>query len=346
MNMKPFRILILCLLLLTATFLIEARCSAQAFCALRDPTAKIYESYPTATSYRSLVRTVDENIRQQVARELPFNIHFNELGRHTLYLAVKESQPVGLVHARSEAGNWGLTEIVWSLTPNLTVEDFSFQRCRSRKRSDVETAEFKRQLQGKSFRDLKQMLNANGTDIVGDKLKIGSESRELAAMVVRSALKTILVSKLAWAKELSIIQPLYFARAAFDSVAVVEKVEGPYTNNVLQEFSQHFKTGGKPGQFNIKRDEVLLLLCSDKNNKPLGYVVRTPWKSMNTEMLLWWTIRNDNVVKDVVAADGWPDEKSKKAFQAAIGLASDQFHKCSTAAELSGAEVLLLCKHN
>ena len=336
--------MILCLLL--TTLLIEARCDAQAFCALRDPTANIYASYPTATSYRSLVRTIDENIRQQVAKELPFNIHFNELGKHTLYLAVKGSQPVGLIHARSEAGNWGLTEIVWALTPNLTVEDFSFQRCRSRKRSEVETAEFKRQLQGKSFQDLKRLLTADGTAIVGDKLKIEPGSRELAAMVVRSALKTILVSKLAWSKDLSVIQPLYFANAAFDGVAVVEKVEGPYTNNVLQEFAQHFKTGNNENQFNIKRDDVLLLLCSDKNNKPLGYVVRTPWKSMNTEMLLWWTIRNDNVVEDVIAADGWPDEKSRKAFQSAIGLASDQFHKCSTAAELTGAEVLLLCKHN
>ena len=333
-------------LLLAGTCLVSTKLPAQAFCALRDPTSKIYDSYPQATSYRSLVRTIDENIRQRVARELPFTIHFNELGRHTLYLPVKEGQPLGLIHARSEAGAWGLTEIVWSLTPNLTIEDFSFQRCRSRKRSEVETAEFKRQLQGKNFRELKQMLNDNGTALVDGKLEIASTSRELAVMVLRSALKTILVSKLAWADDLAVIQPLYFAQQAFESVAIVEKVESPYSETVQQEFTRHFNTGSNKTVSNINRNEVLLLLLSDANNKPLGHVVRTPWKSMNTELLLWWTVRNDNVVTDVVATNGWPDEKTREAFEQVVGLASSKIPNCTSAAEIAGAEVLLLCKQN
>lgn len=331
------------LLTLVTIVSLDASLYAQAFCALRDPTSKIYEAYPAATSYRSLVRTIDESVRQQVSKELPFTIHFNELGRHTLYLPVKDGRPLGLVHARSEAGTWGLTEIVWSLTPNLTVQDFSFQRCRSRKRTKVESAEFKRQIQGKNFRELRQLLNENGTALRNNKLNISSDSQEIAAMVVRSALKTIVVSKLVWASDLAILQPLYFAHQAFDSVAVVEKIEAPYSERVLKILASNLQT---KKQTNIKRQDVLLIELSDSKKQTLGYIVRTPWKSMNTELLLWWTIRNDNVVKDVVAIDGWPDEKTKKGFQQVIGLASDQLHNCSTLAELTGAEVLLLCKQN
>ena len=333
-------------LTMIAVFVVNSQCDAQAFCALRDPTTRIYESYPTATSYRSLVRTVDESIRQRVGRELPFTIHFNELGRHTLYLPVKNEQPLGLIHARSEAGDWGLTEIVWTLTPNLVIEDFSFQRCRSRKRSKVETADFKRQLQGKNFRDLKRMLNQDGTAIVENKLKIESDSRDLAAMVVRSALKTILVSKLAWANDLAVIQPLYFARQAFDSVAEVAMIDAPYSSTVQTEFARHFPSNPGKTNSNINRDHVVVLQLSNEKGKSLGYVVRTPWKSMGTELVLWWTVRNDAVIKDVIAADGWPDEKSEKAFKQVIGLATDKVHKCTSAAEIAGAEVLLLCRHN
>ena len=336
----------ICCLTLMAVFVVCSHCSAQAFCALRDPTTRIYESYPAATSYRSLVRTVDESIRQRVGRELPFTIHFNELGRHTLYLPVKDGQPLGLIHARSEAGDWGLTEIVWTLTPNLIIEDFSFQRCRSRKRSKVETPEFKRQLQGKNFRDLKRMLNQGGTTIVENKLKIDADSRELAVMVVRSALKTILVSKLAWANDLAVIQPLYFARQAFDSVAEVAMIDAPYSSIVQTEFARHFPSSSGKSNSNIKRNQVLVLLLSDSQGKSLGYVVRTPWESMGTELMLWWAVRNDAVVKDVIAADGWPDEKSKNAFKEVIGLATDKVHECTSAAEIAGAEVLLLCRHN
>jgi len=117
----------------------------------------------------------------------------------------------------------------------------------------------------------------------------------------------------------------------------------PYSEAVQQRLAT-LQTGKENP--NIRRNDVLLIQLSDRNKKPLGYVVRTPWKSMDTELVLWWTIRNDNVVKDVMAIDGWPDKKTKEGFKQVIGLASDQLQKCSTAAELTGAEVLMLCKHN
>ena len=78
--------------------------SAQAYCGLRDPVRNIYRIYPEADAYRSIVRSVDKRTRTLVSERLPFTLHFNELAKHTVYVAVKETLPVGLVHVRSEKG--------------------------------------------------------------------------------------------------------------------------------------------------------------------------------------------------------------------------------------------------
>ena len=87
------------LCVIVAIWLQSGPAFGQAFCALRDPAKMIYEFYPEATSYKSIVRTVDDQVRQTVGSELPFSIHFNELGKHTLYVPIKDSKPLGVVHA-------------------------------------------------------------------------------------------------------------------------------------------------------------------------------------------------------------------------------------------------------
>ena len=118
----------------------------QAYCKLRDPVNSIKKLYPMATTYRSIVRTVDSSARDAVASAIPFKLHFNELGRHTLYVAMNKKKPVGLVHARSEKGRWGLVEIAWALDFDLRVRSFTFQRCRSPHRAEVESKVFKKNI--------------------------------------------------------------------------------------------------------------------------------------------------------------------------------------------------------
>ena len=57
---------------------------AQAYCALRDPVQTIYQLYPAATSYRSIVATVGEARRSDIASKSGLTLHHSELGRHTL----------------------------------------------------------------------------------------------------------------------------------------------------------------------------------------------------------------------------------------------------------------------
>jgi hypothetical protein len=73
-----------------------------AYCSLRDPVAAIQKLYPESNRYRSLVRLIDQEIRAEISREMPFTLHFNELGQHTLFLALADEKPVGFVHARKK----------------------------------------------------------------------------------------------------------------------------------------------------------------------------------------------------------------------------------------------------
>ncbi len=315
----------------------------QAYCALRDPTRYIRESYPEATSHRSIVRTVDESVRQRVADELPFTIHFNELGKHTLYLPVSGGRPLGLVHARSEAGRWGLVEIVWSLDPSLRVQGYSFQRCRARSRTAVETDAFKEQLVGMGSRQLRELLSGDGSTLAPGAMSIPPGAEDMAATLVRSALKTISVTRLVWARDLQIIRPLYHSYREFPATARVEQITTPYSSTVQSEIARSFPPANET---TIDRQEVTMLRIYDASGATLGHLIRTPWRSLDREAKVWWSVSRDLVIKAVFPDEQWPDEEVEESFEKLEGLAMSNVQACSSATEVVGGEVLLLCRHN
>ena len=334
------------LCVIVAIWLQSGPAFGQAFCALRDPAKMIYEFYPEATSYKSIVRTVDDQVRQTVGSELPFSIHFNELGKHTLYVPIKDSKPLGIVHARSEAGSHGLTEVVWSLTPNLEIKDFAFQRCRSRTRSAVESEKFKKQIVGKRFNDLRSLLSQDGQSLAPGKLTPEFQSLQIATTVIRSSLKTISVSKSAWQKDLAVLQPLYNANQAFPQAAQIRKIDQPYDDRVVAEFNRRFVTPSGNLGSSINRDGVMALQAVDRAGSKMGFVVKTPWSMGKQSINVWWTVTVGGEIKDVHADGGWPDAMTEQAFRKVVGFNKDKLSECSTAAEIAGAEVLLLAIHN
>jgi hypothetical protein len=175
---------------------------AVAYCALRDPVHSMQYFFPEFSNYRSIMGVVGPELRDQLDEKLPYEIHFNEFGKHMLYVAFDGKGAMGIVHARTEKGDWGLDELIWSFNMDMTVRDFRFQRSRSRWKAAIEHPEFKALLAGKSFDELRQLLNAEGTlfNDVGSILPEGAEI--LAATVLRSALKTIVVTEYVWGNEL------------------------------------------------------------------------------------------------------------------------------------------------
>ena len=191
---------------------------------------------------------------------------------------------------------------------------------------------------------MKAMLSEDGNSLAEGKVTTSADSKELAAIVIRSALKTIAVTEFTWKQELMVIQPLYHVNQAFPETTRIEKINQPYTESVVQAFRSAFKTSSGKDSSSIQREQVELYKSIAADGQAGGFVARTPWEMDGTRLNLWWYIRKDGVISDVKSQGGWPTTKTEKAFESAVGLASDQLQKCSTAAEIAGAEVLLLVR--
>ena len=151
------------------TILLSNTVFAVAYCALRDPTDAIHHFYPELSRYEALDGKVDEAVREHLTGRLA-NLHFDEFGTHTLYAVYSDSGTSGFVHARTEKGDWGLDEMVWSLNPDLSIADFRFQRTRSRHAAIIEGAPFVTWLSGRNADELVQLLDAEGLYLANDPL--------------------------------------------------------------------------------------------------------------------------------------------------------------------------------
>lgn len=319
--------------------LVTHEAGGQAFCALRDPVTHIYQAYPTADSYRSIVRTVTEEVREKVGSELPFTIHFNELGRHTLYVPTQNSKPLGLLHVRSEKGAWGLVEIAWSFDVSMRIRHFSFQRCRSRQRKLIESDEFRKQILGKNMNELRALLNADGTALAPNGIRVTPQADKLATTVVRSAIKTLSVTQHAWSMDLDMLRILNHAYTAFPEASKIAQIQDVYSDDVLRNLELHLQSKGSSA---ISRDGVLALRVLDDDDNTVGHVYRTPWKSLNYRVTLWWNISSDLTIKEVIPEGDWPDQDVAMSFRQAQGTSFQDIHQCSTAVQMIGAELLIL----
>ncbi len=175
-----------------------------AYCSLRDPIAQIGQLFPQKTNQLSIVKSVNTAIRDQVKLALPSNdLHFAELGEHTLYVAMNKSEALGYVHVRSEQSTWGLVEIIWALDKDLKINNFAFQRCRSPKKKIINDDNFKKMFIGKNYQELKEMLSSDGVTANNLLLDKAESAPQLASVILRCAVKTLLITDILWGEELT-----------------------------------------------------------------------------------------------------------------------------------------------
>ena len=183
-------------LLIIASVLLSTNAYGVAFCALRDPVAQIKTLYPNYVAYESEVR----NIKASQANErlsktgLPVFLHAKEIGKHTLFYIRDAQDLVGLVHVRSEPGDWGLVEIAWALNPEGEIVDYTFQRCRGGFCAEAEEPEFREYFKGLSTAGLSQFFNKTG-EIVPPKAVL---NQNLYETMVLSAVKTLVLTDAFW----------------------------------------------------------------------------------------------------------------------------------------------------
>ena len=103
----------------------------------------------------------------------------------------------GFVHVRSERGKWGLSELAWSLDAELNILGFKFQRSRESGQNYAESEAYQKQLKGLGTSELSEHLKQKASGQPG-RIKAPLEFEALSEMIVRSALKTIAVTRTVW----------------------------------------------------------------------------------------------------------------------------------------------------
>ena len=324
-------LLVLCCSLGSAT----SAC-AQAFFALRDPPRSIHETWPTATSFKSIVRTMTDDIRNGVASELPFPIRFNQLGRrNTLYFPMRDGQPLGLVHARSETAKRGFIEIIWSLDPRLRIREFSFQRCWPRAGAELEKEPFQKQIIGRNLNEMRALVTNNGQSLAAGQLQYPRGAEELVLTVVKSGIKTLAVTKVGWKTELQEMRRSYETLTAFPTLNEVRRIQSPYRSDVVKAIDQAL-----PAESVLDRNSVVVTRAINQRGEILGHVIKT--RIGRTTDDLWWIINPNRTIKDVIPDPTWADSTTQTAYESTKALSIQDLENCSTTAELTAAEVLVL----
>ena len=176
---------------------LEMDAHAQAYCALRDPIATINAMMPNSTAHRSYIRTVRKEHQQAIREIVPFTVMNAELGQHTLYVVFEDDERTGFIHTRTEKGRFGLIEITWALDEKLQVVDFQTQRCRDPAAQAVGRAEILGLMRGRTVTELTSLLDDTG-ELRQGTMGLEDEPAKFTGSLVRSAIKTILVSRLVW----------------------------------------------------------------------------------------------------------------------------------------------------
>jgi hypothetical protein len=186
--------------------------SAQAFCALRDPSTAIAELFPESTSYRTIVRVLGEEARLEMRQRFALVLRANELGQHSVYVVFGGESPLGFVHVRSEKGRWGLVEIAWAIDLDLRIVDLRIQRGHDDAAAQLLEGDFVDRLRGRNLRELEHERALGGEALLAADLPTGQ--REFALLLLRAAPRTIAATWIGWRNEIAQLRQLEREQAA------------------------------------------------------------------------------------------------------------------------------------
>ncbi len=285
----------------------------QAYCALRDPVRSLYEAYPEADGHRSIIRTVTVDDRVAISKILPFTIHFDELGRHTLYVLVKEERPIGFLHVRSERGRYGLAELAWSLDLHGRITDITIQRCRNSALRNAANDELRARLKGADVQTILDILDEEGWS---------EESR----MLLQSAAKTAAVTRIVWEED---VLPAEAKVRAMDA--------WPGTDPVLS--AESIDQSAVTPASGLQAETIFTWSVSRPDGSPLGSLVRSPWGLGGHQAELWWQLDpNGRIIG--IDIQGSKSVQVNAAFSEVIGMDLIRVDQCASSAGVTAKQIL------
>ncbi|MCA8976330.1 MAG: hypothetical protein KDC98_16545 [Planctomycetes bacterium] len=265
-----------------------------------DPQHGVFAAFPAADSYRVIVRDVDAEARKSIEALLPFRVHFDELGKHSLYVALRGRRPVGMIYVQREESAFGLAVVEWAFTFDMRVSSFRFQRVRSQHRQALEQSEFVRLLKGRTREELTVLLGVNG-QLREPAKGVGEEAQELASAVVRSGAKSMAVLDAVWASEIAKLHDMATGLQAFPQAVSFRRVLPQPATTPDADVAE------------AKAAEVLIAIRAfGANSKPLGTTADIRMDCGNGTTVVSWVLDADD---QVIRVDVAPDAPG--AFRAA-----------------------------
>ena len=302
--------------MLASSTLVHESFGQATYCALRNPTRLLYQEFPEADGHRSIIRTATIEDRSLISTALPFTLDFNELGRHTLYVPVKEGVALGLVHVRSEVGPFGLTEIAWSLTLDGKIKNVSLQRCRDAKvRETVANRTLFPQVEGADVPTLLHLLNDE---------TLSNASR----ILLESAARTTAITMILWEEDLLPERAAMRARIAWSESDLI------LTPKLITLSSLPLNSGLQPRSIRI-----WAVTSSRANGEELGTMVRSLWTIDDYKAELWWEINQHGKIVNVEIFNS-NDASIGQAFREVVGLELAKIGDCATSAGVAAGAIL------
>ena len=266
----------------------------QPYCSLRDPQRTLGLLLPEYQSYRSIVRTIEARERKNICNEVGFGLHYDELGRHTLYRVIDKQGEIVIVNVRTEPYAWGLTEIVWVISPAGEILDYRFQRCRSRAKHRIESEEIKKLIRGYSIPELKNALDSDNRGLSKGFVALARSESDLLTCVIRSGITALATTRQRWGDIMLQAVNTKIAQTSFGKDAIVAD---------LPVASPKRTPGVAPnGEANAQINNALLYRVSNAANKQVGTIVFLPARIHEQLRWSWWLIDNDNKIRGLRVA--------------------------------------------
>ena len=164
-----------------------------AICAFRNPDRDVYILFPEATNYKAHYRNLDKSKRKIMEDKLGQTLDINDVGTHTFYVILKDTVPIGFIHARAEWGAYGNLEVIWALNLDGTIKDFMVQRSREKGTKEIQGEAFREQFKNKGLGDKLVLPNTKKINI--QVIKPVEGYQKTSSLIAYSAYKTLMFNQ-------------------------------------------------------------------------------------------------------------------------------------------------------